>query len=48
LAFSATSIIPAALNTMSAMLPGTRRSIVKMSTEIPNSVRSIRKKRLIK
>jgi hypothetical protein len=47
-AFSATSIIPAALKTMSAMLPGTSRNIVKISTEIPNSVRSIKKKRLIR
>ena len=30
------------------MLPGTTRSSTKTSTEIPNSVRSIRKKRLIR
>ena len=30
------------------MLPGTSRSITKISTEIPNSVRSIKKKRLIR
>ena len=30
------------------MLPGTSRSIAKISTEIPNSVRSIKKKRLIR
>jgi hypothetical protein len=30
------------------MLPGTSRNIVKISTDIPNSVRSIKKKRLIR
>jgi hypothetical protein len=30
------------------MLPGTTRNIVNTSTEIPNSVRSIKKKRLIR
>ena len=40
--------MPAESNKISAMLPGTTRSIVKTSTEIPNSVRSIKKKRLIR
>ncbi len=48
LPFSAVSIMPAASNRISAMLPGTIRSIVNTSTEIPNSVRSIKKKRLIR
>jgi hypothetical protein len=30
------------------MLPGTSRSMVNTSTEIPNSVRSIKKKRRIR
>ena len=44
-AFSAGSTKPAASNRISAMLPGARRSIRKMITDIPNNVRSIRPKR---
>jgi hypothetical protein len=36
---------PAESKMMSVMLPGTRRSITKIRTEIPNSVSSIRRKR---
>ena len=40
--------MPEALNRMSAMLPGTMRSSTNTSTEMPNSVSSIRRKRLIR
>src|SRR5262249_42044802 len=41
LAFSSGSAMPAASTRMSAMLPGTRRSITKISTDIPNRVSAI-------
>src|SRR5258708_36473954 len=45
LAFSLASAMPAALTRMSEMSPGTRRSMTKIRTDIPNSVRTIRRKR---
>src|SRR5262249_52387085 len=45
LAFSLESAMPAASTRMSAMLPGTRRSMTKISTDMPKSVRAISRKR---